>query len=111
VDGQRTDKQTNQLLHSTKQSKPRPVRDVYEEVYASIIRYQQNIDADYPPDAHGKLSEEEREMIERVGFALKVSQDVLVNMVTPGKTFTIDYPQGTLTIGTPHKKRHSPFNE
>lgn len=76
------------------------IEQLYDEIYEKIARDHVKVvkHLSSSKEIGTSLTEQEKEKLERMEFALQSAQDILENIMTPGSTFTIMHPKGSLTI-------------
>ncbi|MGM7723535.1 hypothetical protein [Metabacillus sp. Hm71] len=76
------------------------IEQLYDDVYETIESYHRKSHQYVKQfsETPGSLSEEEKEKLERIEFALQAAKDILENMMTPGTTMTIMHQKGSIQI-------------
>ncbi|MFC0272398.1 hypothetical protein ACFFIX_13235 [Metabacillus herbersteinensis] len=75
------------------------VEQLYDEIYEKIARDHAEVTKHLASSkASTSLTEQEKEKLERMEFALQSARDILENMMTPGSSITIMHSKGSLTI-------------
>jgi 23S rRNA pseudoU1915 N3-methylase RlmH len=73
------------------------IETIYDEMYQSIDRYLEKV-RQLEQLGLSDVSEEEKERVQRMEFAMQAARDILENMMNPGKKLTLIYEKGSVEL-------------